>query len=102
MKFSLLGLCAIAIMMTFGFTMVAPFMHTADADSYSATLYEVEEVVCDDCGAVWVYEVVNELSVTVFHGTEESHVYSFYTVVGSVTSATCVYCVLYDAMTSSS
>ena len=70
-------------MMTFGFTMVAPFMHTADADSYSATLYEVVEVVCDDCGAVWAYEVVNELSVTVFHGTEESHVYSFYNVVGS-------------------
>ena len=32
MKFSLLGLCAIAIMMLFSFMIVAPFMHTADAE----------------------------------------------------------------------
>ena len=40
MKFSLLGLCAIAIMMTFGFMTVAPFVPTVDAhgDSHSYTL----------------------------------------------------------------
>ena len=52
MKFSLLGLCAIAIMMTFGFTLVQPFVQPADAHPIEIVVMEIVAYTCPQCGAV--------------------------------------------------
>ena len=99
MKFSLLGLCAIAIMMTFGFMMAAPVVQTVDAHgdshSYTLTVDALELRVCSSCGTATAYRVVGTATITITHADGESHLSSsdvvgvVVSVVASGTSSSC-------------
>ncbi len=100
MKFSLLGLCAIAIMMTFSFMTVAPFVPTVDAHNFTGTLVELEAHKCD-CGNTVDYTEVCATSVTLSHGSDDAHdgghpEVIIYDIVSESYDSLCSVC-LYDA-----
>ena len=105
MKFSLLGLCAIAIMMLFSFMMAAPFVQTVDADNFTGSIVELEAHKCD-CGNTVYYTEVSTTSVTLSHGSDDTHdgdhlEVTIYDVVSESYDSLCIVC-LYDAWLGSS
>ena len=97
MKFSLLGSCAIAIMIAFGFMMAAPVIQTVDAHgdshSYTLTVDALELRKCSSCGTPTAYRVVGTATITLTHGDGESHRSDIVGVVVSVVvSGTCSSC----------
>ena len=99
MKFSLLGSCAIAIMIAFGFMMAAPVIQTVDAHgdshSYTLTVDALELRKCSSCGTPTAYRVVGTATITITHADDESHLSAsdvVGVVVSVVASGTCSSC----------
>ena len=103
MKRSLCQMIAVICILSVGFLTAAPFVQTADADDFTATLYYVHAYYCHECGTMLWYDVVGETTLIVSHAPGAPHLdIDYYDVVKSFTvENACILCYWYDLHTSS-